>query len=86
MIELLSSIFNTTTLQEVCTMFKKLILSVIIASTLSCVMPCVSYADFGNTISLTETGTSSDIIYIKRPESLSASMNSHELKVYYRLL
>lgn len=54
-------------------MFKKLITSVIIALTLVSVVPCVSYADFGNTISLTQTGTSSDIIYIKRPESLSAS-------------
>ena len=54
-------------------MFKKLITSVIIALMLVSVVPCVSYADFGNTISLTETGTSSDIIYIKRPESLSAS-------------
>ncbi len=54
-------------------MFKKLITSVIIALMLVSVVPCVSYADFGNTISLTQTGTSSDIIYIKRPESLSAS-------------
>ncbi len=54
-------------------MFKKLLTSLIIASTLVSVLPCVSYADFGNTISLTETGTHTDIIYIKRPESLSAS-------------
>ncbi len=54
-------------------MFKKLISAVILAATLVSVMPCVGYADFGNTISLTEKGTATDIIYIKRPESLSAS-------------
>ncbi len=54
-------------------MFKKFITAMILCATLLSVMPCVGFADFANTISLTEKGTSSDIIYIKRPESLSAS-------------
>jgi hypothetical protein len=54
-------------------MFKKFITAVILATTLASVIPCVGYASFGDTISLTEKGTQSDIIYIKRPESLSAS-------------
>ncbi len=54
-------------------MFKKLLTSIILCATISSIIPCISYADFGNTISLTEKGNSSNIIYIKRPESLSAS-------------
>ena len=54
-------------------MFKKFITAVILATMLASVIPCVGYASFGDTISLTEKGTSADIIYIKRPESLSAS-------------
>lgn len=54
-------------------MFRKFITAIILCATLLSVMPCVGFADFANTISLTEKGTSSDIIYIKRPESLSAS-------------
>ena len=54
-------------------MFKKLITAIILTATFVSVIPCVGYASFGDTISLTEKGTHSDIIYIKRPESLSAS-------------
>ena len=54
-------------------MFKKFITAVILATMLASVIPCVGYASFGDTISLTEKGTHADIIYIKRPESLSAS-------------
>ena len=54
-------------------MFKKFITALILCASLLSVMPCIGFADFANTISLTEKGTSSDIIYIKRPESLSAS-------------
>ena len=54
-------------------MFKKLITAIILATALVSVIPSVGYASFGDTISLTEKGTRSDIIYIKRPESLSAS-------------
>ena len=54
-------------------MFKKFITALILCATLSAIMPCVGFADFANTISLSEKGTSTDIIYIKRPESLSAS-------------
>lgn len=54
-------------------MFKKLLTALILVATLVQAVPCIGYADFGNTISLTEKGTSLDIIYIKRPESLSAS-------------
>lgn len=53
-------------------MFKKLIAAVIIASSLAAV-PSVSFASFGSSISLSEKGTASDLIYIKRPESHSAS-------------
>ncbi len=54
-------------------MFKKLLSAVLIITALSSALPCVSYAAFSNTISLSEKGNSSDIIYIKRPESHSAS-------------
>ena len=54
-------------------MFKKFMTAVILATMLASIIPCVGYASFGDTISLTEKGTSADIIYIKRPESLSAS-------------
>lgn len=54
-------------------MFKKFMTAIILATMLASVIPCVGYASFGDTISLTEKGTSADIIYIKRPESLSAS-------------
>lgn len=54
-------------------MLKKLVFAVILASTLMTAIPCVGYAAFGNTISVNERGTSTNIIYIKRPESLQAS-------------
>ncbi|MBQ3038647.1 MAG: hypothetical protein IJD30_05665 [Clostridia bacterium] len=54
-------------------MFKKLILACLLAMTVSAVIPTCSFAAFSNSISLSEQGTSSDIIYIKRPESHQAS-------------
>lgn len=53
-------------------MFKKLA-SLFLALVMLMAIPSVGYAEFANTISLYETGTSSDIIYIKRPESHQAS-------------
>lgn len=53
-------------------MFKKFLSIMFIAVALMALMPISGYA-FGNTVSLYETGTSSNIIYIKRPESHSAS-------------
>ena len=40
---------------------------------LSICIPSVSYAAFGNTIPLSAKGNSDTVIYIKRPESHSAS-------------
>ena len=54
-------------------MFKKLLTALILVATLVQAVPCIGYADFGSTISITEKGTQADIIYIKRPESLLAS-------------
>lgn len=51
----------------------KFLSAVLISVLLMTSLPCVSFADFGNTISLSQTGNSSDIIYIKRPESHQAS-------------
>ena len=53
-------------------MFKKIVSAFLIAVSVCMSLPCVGYA-FSNTITLEEKGTSTDIIYIKRPESLSAS-------------
>lgn len=53
-------------------MFKRIISALMIASMFTVVMPNVGYA-FENTISLSEKGNSTDIIYIKRPESHQAS-------------
>ena len=36
-------------------------------------LPCTTFAAFGNSIALGTSGTRSDLIYIKRPESHSAS-------------
>ena len=54
-------------------MFKKMLSALLIASTMALCVPCVSFAAFSNTISLSEKGSASDIIYIKRPESRQAS-------------
>ncbi|MDY3928256.1 MAG: hypothetical protein SOZ34_02720 [Clostridia bacterium] len=53
-------------------MFKKILSAMLITAALITAMPMSGYA-FSNTISLSETGTSNNIIYIKRPESHSAS-------------
>lgn len=39
----------------------------------SCLLPTVSFAAYGNTMPLGAYGSRSDLIYIKRPESHSAS-------------
>lgn len=52
---------------------KRFISILLIAFSLMAVMPVITYADYGNSISLYETGNSSTLIYIKRPESRSAS-------------
>ena len=54
-------------------MFKKLLSAVLISAAVAVAAPCVGYAAFSITISLSEKGISTDIIYIKRPESHSAS-------------
>ena len=54
-------------------MFRKIISVLLIIISFSAALPSVGFAAFSNTILLSEKGTSSDIIYIKRPESLSAS-------------
>lgn len=54
-------------------MLKKMLSALLIAAACTTALPCVGYAAFSNTVSLSETGTSNDIIYIKRPESHSAS-------------
>ena len=52
---------------------KKLISVLIIAMSLIMVVPSVSYAAFGNSLSLYASGNTNTLIYIKRPESHSAS-------------
>lgn len=52
---------------------KKLISVLIIAMSLIMVVPSVSYAAFGNSLSLYAAGNTNTLIYIKRPESHSAS-------------
>lgn len=54
-------------------MFKKLLSVLLVITALMAFVPVMSYAAFPNTISLNEKGNSTDIIYIKRPESLQAS-------------
>ncbi len=54
---------------------KNRIMTVLLAMllSLSVLLPSVSYADYGYTIPVNAVGTKSDIITIKRPESLFAS-------------
>jgi len=52
---------------------KRIISVLIIALSIIMVVPSVSYADFGNSLSLNATGNNNTLIYIKRPESHSAS-------------
>ena len=54
-------------------MKRKLALIVTVVVMLSLCVPMVSYAAYGNTMPITAKGNSNDIIYIKRPESHSAS-------------
>ena len=52
---------------------KKKLLSVLFAIMLIFAVPCTSFAAYGNTVSLGAQGNRSDLIYIKRPKSHSAS-------------
>lgn len=52
---------------------KKIISVLIIAFSIIMVVPSVSYAAFGSSLSLYAAGNSNSLIYIKRPESHSAS-------------
>lgn len=54
-------------------MKKKLAILVTALMMLSLCLPAVSYAAYGNTMPISAQGNSNDIIYIKRPESHSAS-------------
>lgn len=54
-------------------MKKRLAVIFAIVMMLSVCVPSVSFAAYGNTIPITATGSSDNIIYIKRPESHSAS-------------
>ena len=54
-------------------MKKKLALMLTLVMMLSVCIPAASYAAYGNTMPITAQGNSEDIIYIKRPESHSAS-------------
>lgn len=54
-------------------MKKKLSIILTLVMLLSLCIPVVSYAAYGNTMPLYTTGSSDTIIYIKRPESHSAS-------------
>ena len=52
---------------------KKIISVLILAFSLVLMVPTVGQAAYGNTISLHEKGNSETLVYIKRPESHSAS-------------
>lgn len=52
---------------------KRFISLILIALSLVVALPSVSYAAFGNTLSLYTAGNNNSLIYIKRPESHSAS-------------
>lgn len=52
---------------------KKIISVLVIALSLIMVVPSVSYAAFGSSLSLYAAGNSNTLIYIKRPESHSAT-------------
>ena len=54
-------------------MKKKLTVLFVLVALLSMCIPAVSYASYGNTMPLYASGSSDTIIYIKRPESHSAS-------------
>lgn len=54
-------------------MKKRLAVIFAIVMMLSVCVPSVSFAAYGNTMPITATGSSDNIIYIKRPESHSAS-------------
>lgn len=54
-------------------MFKRVLCSLLIVAAFITAVPCVSWAALPNTISLSQTGNATDIIYIKRPESHQAS-------------
>lgn len=52
---------------------KKRLISLILAMLVVLSVPCISYAQYETSIPLTAVGNSETLIYIKRPQSLSAS-------------
>lgn len=52
---------------------KKKLISILLALTAALSVPCVSYAAYETAIPYTAQGNTSNLIYIKRPQSLSAS-------------
>ena len=52
---------------------KKRLISILLSLTAIFCVPCVSYAAYETSIPYTAQGNSSNLIYIKRPQSLSAS-------------
>lgn len=52
---------------------KKRLISLILAALVCFSVPCISYAQYDTTIPVTAQGNSSALIYIKRPQSHSAS-------------
>lgn len=52
---------------------KKRLISLILAALVAVSVPCISYAQYDTTIPLTAVGNSETLIYIKRPQSHSAS-------------
>lgn len=54
-------------------LMKKRIISILLAALVLFSVPCVSFAAYETSIPLTAQGSSSNLIYIKRPQSHSAS-------------
>lgn len=54
-------------------MLKKMISALVLTVVMAICLPLTSFAAFGNSIPLGTSGTRSDLIYIKRPESHSAA-------------
>ena len=52
---------------------KKRIISILLALMVVFSVPCISYAAYETSIPITAQGNSSNLIYIKRPQSLAAS-------------
>lgn len=52
---------------------KKKLISMLLALIVACSVPMVTYAAYETSIPITAVGSASNLIYIKRPQSLSAS-------------